>query len=70
MSIARRRIGFAPLRRVSILNVLFAMHATRRQRRALGKLDSHLLDDIGVTHKQAWSETNRPFWELPSRHHW
>ena len=33
MSIARRRIGFAPLRRVSILNVLFAMHATRRQRR-------------------------------------
>lgn len=70
MSIARRRIGFAPLRRISLLNVLIAMQATRRQRRALAKLDAHLLDDIGVSRKQAWSETNRPFWELPSRHHW
>ena len=70
MSIARSRIGIAPRRRVSPLGFFSRMIETRRQRRALGKLDAHLLEDIGVSRKQAWAETNRPFWELPSRHHW
>lgn len=39
--------------------------ATRRQRARLGKLDDHLLDDIGVDHDRAHAEAKRPFWDLP-----
>ncbi|MBB2494078.1 DUF1127 domain-containing protein [Aquipseudomonas ullengensis] len=33
-------------------------------RRALLQLDSHLLDDIGLTAEQARQEATRPFWQL------
>lgn len=37
-------------------------HHNARSRRALKRLDSRLLDDIGITPKQAHAEEKRPFW--------
>lgn len=31
-------------------------------RRALARLDAHLLDDIGLTAQEAQAETVKPFW--------
>jgi uncharacterized protein YjiS (DUF1127 family) len=42
--------------------------ATRRHRRALLKLEPHLLRDIGLTEADARAEASRPFWDVPS--HW
>ncbi len=39
--------------------------ALYRQRRALAALDAHLLDDIGVTARQADRESARPVWDVP-----
>nr|WP_255552327.1 DUF1127 domain-containing protein [Maritimibacter dapengensis] len=63
-------MGLAHRRRFSPLTLVARARAARRERRALAKLDDHLLDDIGLTRRAAWSEAKRPFWELPSRHHW
>lgn len=41
--------------------------ARARERRALSKLDSRLLRDIGVDPADAAQEAARPFWEGPSR---
>jgi uncharacterized protein YjiS (DUF1127 family) len=37
--------------------------ARSRQREALSKLDDRLLDDIGVTRRQANAEAAKPFWK-------
>jgi uncharacterized protein YjiS (DUF1127 family) len=37
--------------------------ARSRQREALSTLDDHLLDDIGVTRRQANAEAAKPFWK-------
>lgn len=43
--------------------VVFAKWAERRRsRHALGRLDAHLLRDIGLTHRDARLETVKPFW--------
>jgi uncharacterized protein YjiS (DUF1127 family) len=42
--------------------------ATRRHRRALLKLEPHLLRDIGLTDAEARREAARPFWDVPA--HW
>lgn len=34
----------------------------RRQRRALARLDQHLLNDIGLSATVVQHETRRPFW--------
>lgn len=34
----------------------------QRSRKALAKLDSHMLNDIGLTTQQARDEVSRPFW--------
>lgn len=34
-----------------------------RSRRALARLDPHLLRDIGIGHAEARQEAERPFWE-------
>ncbi len=39
--------------------------AVRAQRERLGKLDDRLLRDIGVDHRLARNEAQRPFWDLP-----
>ena len=63
---ARRR--FSPIALVG--QIVARMAATRRSRAALARLTDAQLKDIGITRHQAWSETNRPFWELPERHRW
>lgn len=40
----------------------------RRQRRALQRLDSRLLDDVGLSRDQAEAEARRPAWDAPR--HW
>jgi uncharacterized protein YjiS (DUF1127 family) len=42
--------------------------ALRRHRSALGKLDPHILRDIGLTQAQAEAEASRPLWDVPE--HW
>ncbi len=37
-----------------------------RQRRALTQLDDHILEDIGVSRKQAQAEATRPLWDAPA----
>lgn len=39
-----------------------------RQRRALERLDSAMLQDIGLTRTEAQTEALRPFWDAPD--HW
>ena len=34
----------------------------RRERQALGNLDTHILRDIGLTPEQAQGEAAKPFW--------
>jgi len=46
-------------------NSIFSMLATYRQRRALARLDSAALKDIGLTCAEARAEANRPIWDLP-----
>lgn len=36
-----------------------------RERHDLGKLDAHLLKDIGVSAADAAEEASRPLWDLP-----
>ena len=38
----------------------------RSQRRALARLDTAALADIGVTQRQALGEAQRPVWDVPS----
>ena len=52
----------------SIFVRLATFTALARQRRALAKLDAHLLYDIGVTPKQAADESTKPVWNVPQ--HW
>lgn len=37
----------------------------RRQRRALERLDMHLLRDIGLDYPTAKAEAQRPLWDVP-----
>lgn len=37
--------------------------ARRRNRRALGRLDPHLLRDIGLSSDEARTEAAKPFWQ-------
>ena len=39
-----------------------------KQRRELSKLDAHILQDVGLTEKQAMAEASRHFWDVPA--HW
>ena len=34
----------------------------RRTRKALARLEPHLLEDVGLTKHQAWREAALPFW--------
>jgi uncharacterized protein YjiS (DUF1127 family) len=50
------------------LDRLGAMATFARHRKALAKLDPHLLRDIGLTTEEAQAELSRPLWDVPS--HW
>jgi len=52
----------------ALFRLLGRMSATRRQRRALLRLDDALLRDIGQDHLSARAEASRPIWDVPQ--HW
>jgi len=45
------------------IRVLKHAHDRWQQRQALLDLDDRLLDDIGITRKQAEREASKPFWQ-------
>lgn len=47
---------------VQVAVVLTRWEERRRTRKQLAKLESHLLDDIGVSPFQAKTEAKKPFW--------
>jgi uncharacterized protein YjiS (DUF1127 family) len=50
----------------TLLSKVFAAMNMARSRRALAKLDAHLLADIGITAKQAQEEAQLSTWNAPS----
>lgn len=51
--------------RGSLIDRLNARMALHRSRTRLGELDPHMLNDIGLTEKDARAEANRPIWDAP-----
>ncbi len=47
---------------------LAQLFALRRHRRQLRNLDDRMLQDIGITRREAREESQRPFWDAPD--HW
>lgn len=61
----RRSMGSSlrPLKAVQRASDLLLLWAERtQQRRALRRLDDHLLRDLGVTRTQVEAEAEKPFW--------
>lgn len=56
------------LRYETLSDVILNWLALRRQRQQLGRLDAHILCDIGLTPHQARTEARRPMWDSPD--HW
>lgn len=44
-----------------------AWNRVARERRRLLELDSHILQDIGLTPEEAHREATRPFWDIDDR---
>ncbi len=57
------------IRRKALGARLLNMIGLARQRRALARLDDHMLDDIGVSRSQARAEAERPIWDAPDCWH-
>ena len=55
----------ARARRTSLFARILLSLAARRQRKALARLDSRLLDDTGISPDEARAEAARPVWEVP-----
>ncbi len=53
---------------LGLVTLIAAGWRTFRERRQLGRLEPHLLADIGVTPEMARQEASRPFWQLPARY--
>lgn len=49
----------------SLFALLRQALALRRSRARLGRLDDHLLRDIGLTRDDALAEAQRPLWDAP-----
>lgn len=62
---ALARTPLAP--RPGLLRRLVAALALVRSRRALGRLDGHLLRDVGLTAEEARLEAARGAWDAPDR---
>jgi uncharacterized protein YjiS (DUF1127 family) len=52
--------------RPAVFRMLMQILATQGQRRALRKLDSDALSDLGLSYADAKREANRPFWDVPA----
>ncbi|MDP3195071.1 DUF1127 domain-containing protein [Tabrizicola sp.] len=71
MPTLRLALPFAILRSSALARLparLLAAQALARSRRSLGRLDDHILRDIGLTREQAESEAHLPAWDAPM--HW
>jgi uncharacterized protein YjiS (DUF1127 family) len=51
--------------RRSLIEALRQAARIARDRRYLREADDRLLDDIGITRKDAMAEGNRPIWDVP-----
>jgi uncharacterized protein YjiS (DUF1127 family) len=51
-----------PTRLQAYVKVISRLIDRQRQRRVLLDLDDHLLDDIGVSRREAIAESRKPFW--------
>jgi len=60
--VAAPSLPLAAVLAVKIATVITDWHHRKRSRNALGRLDDRMLDDIGVTYRQARKEAQRPFW--------
>jgi uncharacterized protein YjiS (DUF1127 family) len=63
--VARGALTGAPVRFLRVINRLILV---ARSRRALLRLDDHILRDIGLTRHEAEIEANRAPWDAPL--HW
>lgn len=52
----------SPLHPVALRKALAEIYTTHLTRRALGRLDAHLLKDIGLEPRHVRQELARPFW--------
>jgi len=52
--------------RPDVFRMIAKIIATQSQRRALRKLDSDALCDLGLTYADAQREAGRPFWDVPA----
>ncbi|CUH85842.1 DUF1127 domain-containing protein [Thalassovita mediterranea] len=64
----RRAAALHSSRSSSLLGRLLAMQSLYRQRRALNRLDSAALKDLGLSRAEAQTEATRPIWDAPN--HW
>jgi uncharacterized protein YjiS (DUF1127 family) len=55
-----------PMASRSLLRRVLAAVTLHRQRHQLGRLDAHMLRDIGLTPAQARHEAARPIWDAPA----
>lgn len=62
MAYVENAISCAPARSSTSLRQLYTVW---RSRRALAALDEAALNDIGVSFRDAQTEANRPFWDVP-----
>ncbi|MBF9045163.1 DUF1127 domain-containing protein [Rhodobacterales bacterium HKCCE4037] len=67
LTLSRPSIGHgaqpAPEVRLTVLKRIFG---TWRQRQHLGRLDTRMRRDIGVTEAQVRAEVSRPMWDVPA----
>lgn len=61
-----RREGRA--RRYGFIQRVLMLASLARQRRRLGELPDHLLEDVGISRDAAIREARRPIWDAPD--HW
>jgi uncharacterized protein YjiS (DUF1127 family) len=67
MTTRARSLSCTPARPSLLRRILDAL-VVARQRKRLGTLDPHLLQDIGITPEDARTESTRPLWDVPR--HW
>ena len=64
--VSQSKIGPVSKPRQSLWGWISGILAVRRQRRALLTLDTHMLNDIGVTQSDAVAEADKPVWDVPT----
>ncbi len=60
--------GQCKTRQVNLFAKIFNWLLVARQRQELAQLDTHALEDIGLTQADVTQELKRPLWDVPA--HW